>query len=69
MKCNHTPKQLPAAQWNVWAEEQVKKGSRQTRCPNCRGWFFSTESITIEKKQFNKLIDWYNRKQNCENQD
>ena len=26
-----------------WAESQIKKGIKQTKCPKCKRWFFPSE--------------------------
>jgi len=42
-KCNHKKTNLNYISWHEFAEEQNKKGIKQTQCNNCGLWLFPSE--------------------------
>ena len=40
---SHKPNLVSYVHWHDWAENQAKKGIKQTKCEKCKRWFFPSE--------------------------
>lgn len=40
---HHNKMNLGYMEWHAWADEQIKKGEKQKRCPVCKRYFFPSE--------------------------
>ncbi len=47
--CPHTaPPELPYVKWHMDAEERMKRGEKQRKCPVCHKWIWEEYYLTMK---------------------